>query len=139
VTESVEPATKAAVALWSEDIVTVQPPAPVQAPLQPLKSALVPGVAVSVTRVPDANAVEQVPDEHDRPAGELVTLPGPVTATESVCVAPKVALTEVLVVTDASVQVLPVPASGCVQGPFHPVKTELAPGFAMRVTWVPVA
>src|SRR4051812_11802449 len=55
---------------WS--IVTVQPPVPVHAPLQPPKSEPVAGVGVSVTRVPSSNEALQVAP-HVIPAGALAT------------------------------------------------------------------
>src|SRR3954471_23907386 len=59
---------------WS--IVTVQPPVPVQAPLQPLKSEPAAGVGVRVTLAPSPNEALQVAPQLI-PAGELETVPDP--------------------------------------------------------------
>ena len=76
---------KVAVTLWSEFIVTLQVPVPLQAPPQPWKIEPFAGLAVSVTWVPVLKLAVQV-DGHLIPAGELVTLPLPVTPTERVWV-----------------------------------------------------
>jgi len=53
-------------------------PGPVQAPDQPAKAWLAPGVAVRVTLVPEAyDSVQSAPQL--MPAGELVIVPEPVT------------------------------------------------------------
>ena len=55
---------------------TTQAPVPVQAPDQPAKFQLAPGVAVRVTLVPEVYAsVQSAPQL--MPAGELVTVPVP--------------------------------------------------------------
>ena len=61
-------------------IVTVQPPAPLQAPLQPLKTQPLVAVAVSVTFAPLENPALHV-DGQLMPAGLLDTVPLPVTLT----------------------------------------------------------
>src|SRR5438477_472984 len=58
-------------------VVTLQAPAPVQAPVQPVKCEPVAGVGVSVTCVPQSNGWLQEPVEQVRPAGFAVTLPWP--------------------------------------------------------------
>ena len=72
---------KVAVALAAALTVTWQVLVPEQAPLQPLKTELVPGVAVSVTAVPWLYEAEQVPDEQLMPPGVEVTAPWPAPAT----------------------------------------------------------
>jgi len=123
-----------AVTLWAALIVTVQVPVPVQPPLQPVNVEPVAGVAVSVTAVPLANAVEQVAP-HEMPVGELVTVPLPVpafvTARVNGCSA-NVAVTEVAAVI--VVVHVPVP----VQAPLQPVKVEPAAGVAVNVTADPL-
>ena len=61
---------------------TVQLPLPPHAPLQPEKVAPEPGVWLSVTAVPEGKFALQVPEEQLMPAGLLVTVPLPVTATD---------------------------------------------------------
>jgi hypothetical protein len=56
--------------------------APLHAPVQPLKSAPADGVAVSVTEA--WNFPAQLPGQ-SIPEGVLVTLPGPLTMTETEC------------------------------------------------------
>jgi hypothetical protein len=63
--------------------VTLQGPVLVQLPLQPLNVLPEVGVAVSATVVPFANDAEHVAPQLI-PAGELVTVPGPVTDTPTV-------------------------------------------------------
>src|SRR5258708_2207560 len=72
-----------AVTLCAVFMVTTQLPAPLQAPPQPPKSQLLAGVAVSVTCVPGAKLALHV-DPQLIPAGELVTVPLPVTLTDNV-------------------------------------------------------
>jgi hypothetical protein len=74
---------KLAPTLSAAFIVTVQPPTPLHAPLQLPKISPEPGVAVSVTWVPLLKVVLHV-DGQLIPAGELVTVPLPVTLTVSV-------------------------------------------------------
>jgi hypothetical protein len=71
------------VALTVAAAVTVQAPVPEQPPLQPLKVLPEVGVAVSATEVPFANDAEHVAPQLI-PAGELVTVPGPLTDTPTV-------------------------------------------------------
>ena len=59
------------------DIVTLQAPAPLQAPPHPPKRDVPSGVAVSATTVPTSKLAEQVPLEQLIPAGALVTVPPP--------------------------------------------------------------
>jgi len=55
----------------------------VQAPDQPAKVWLAPGVAVRVTLVPEVYAALQIPDVQLMPAGELVTVPVPITEVDN--------------------------------------------------------
>ncbi len=70
-------------------IVTVQEPAPLQAPLQPLNTQLLPpeGVAVKVTCGPPAKVWLHVEGQL-MPAGLLVTVPLPVTLTVRLALPP---------------------------------------------------
>jgi hypothetical protein len=63
--------------------VTEHVPEPVQAPLQPVKVEPAAGAAVKVTAVPIVKDVEQVVPQ-EIPAGELVTVPVPVPALDTV-------------------------------------------------------
>jgi hypothetical protein len=66
-----------AVTLRAADILTVQVPVPVHAPLQPVKVEPVPAAAVRVTEVPDAYEALQVLPQLI-PVGFDVTVPDPV-------------------------------------------------------------
>jgi hypothetical protein len=69
--------------LLSAVIATVQAPWPAQAPLHPAKTKPVAAVAESCNAVPESKAAEQVPGQ-EMPGGAVVTVPLPITATESV-------------------------------------------------------
>jgi hypothetical protein len=115
--------------------VTVQAPVPVQPPpLQPVKVEPAAGVAVNVTTVPDVKEVVQVAPQ-EMPAGELVTVPVPAPALETVSANDdwtKVAVT-VVAAFRVTAQV-PVPVQ---PPPLQPVKVEPAAGVAVKVTTVP--
>ena len=115
--------------------VTMHAPAPVHAPLQPVKVAPAAGVAVSVTAAPLLNDAEQVVPQLI-PAGALVTVPDPAPARLTVSAKDcrlKLAVTDVatLIVT---VQV-PVPEQ---PPPLQPVNVEPAAGVAVNVTTAPL-
>ncbi len=76
-------ATKVAVAVSAAVSVTVHAAVPEHAPLHPSNVKLVPGVAVSVTCVPEAKFAVQVPGQL-MPAGVLVTVPEPEPADVTV-------------------------------------------------------
>ena len=82
-----------AVTLCAIFIVTTQLPTPLQAPPQPLKPQPSAGVAVSVTCVAGAKFALHV-DGQLIPAGELVTVPLPVTLTANVNSCVKLAVTD---------------------------------------------
>jgi len=128
---------KVAVTVVAAKTVTVQAPVPEQPPpLQPLKVEPAAAVAVSVTAVPLGKLAEQVAPQLI-PAGELVTVPLPVPALETVRVkvcGVKVAVTVVAAET-VTVQA-PVPVQ---PAPLQPVKVELTFGAAVSVTTVPLA
>ncbi|TML06758.1 MAG: hypothetical protein E6G38_09775 [Actinobacteria bacterium] len=67
---------KLALTLFAEVIENVQVVVPLQAPLQPAKVELPPGVAVSVTLVPESKSAAQVVPQLIPPA-LLVTVPLP--------------------------------------------------------------
>ena len=67
------------------DMVTGQLPVPVHAPLQPPKVDVPDGVAVSVTEAPELKFATHVPPQL-MPDGELVTVPVPGPAFETVSV-----------------------------------------------------
>src|SRR2546421_426156 len=70
------------------DIVTLQAPVPLQAPLHPPKrdvpSGVASGLAVGATPVPASKLAGQVAAEQLTPAGELVMVPPPVPASVTV-------------------------------------------------------
>ena len=76
-------ATKVAVAVSAAVSVTVHAAVPEHAPLHPSNVKLVPGVAVSVTCVPEAKFAVQVPGQL-MPEGVLVTVPEPEPADVTV-------------------------------------------------------
>src|SRR5262245_41497415 len=126
---------KLAVTVVAAFIDTTQDPAPLQAPLQPVKTEPVAAVGLRVTLVLKLNEVEQV-EPQLMPVGVLVTVPVPVPDVFTVRAkdwTTKPALTVVsafIVMTQA-----PVPE----QPPLQPVKVEPVAGVAVNVTWVPVA
>lgn len=119
-----------AVAVAGAVRVRAQVPVPVQAPLQPLNTLVAPGIAVSVTWVPDRNVAVHVPVLQLIPAGELVTVPVAVPAkvTDKETTAVKAAETEVAAFM-VTTQVL-VPE----QAPLQPVKSAPVPAVAVSVT-----
>jgi hypothetical protein len=78
---------KVAVTVLAAFSVTVHAPAPAQAPLQPVKIAPAPGVAVRATAVPLLNDAEQVVPQL-MPAGALVMVPDPAPARLTVSAKP---------------------------------------------------
>jgi len=74
---------KVAVTLFAAVMLTLHAPVPEQAPLQPVNTSPLPGVAVRLTTVPYENEAEQALG-HAIPPGELVTVPLPLTVTVSV-------------------------------------------------------
>src|SRR5436190_736268 len=127
---------KVAVTVVAAESVTVQAPVPEQPPpVQPVKVEPAAAVAVSVTAVPLAKLAEQVAPQLI-PAGELVTVPLPVPALETVRVkvcGVKVAVT-VVAAEHLTVQA-PVPEQ---PPPLQPLKVEPAAGTAVSVTAVPL-
>ena len=71
---------KVAVTDCADDIVKVHVLVPEQAPLQPVKVDPALGVAVSVTEVPEVNALLVQLAEQLKPEGDDETLPDPVPA-----------------------------------------------------------
>src|SRR5207247_4051350 len=128
---------KVAVTVVAAKTVTVQAPVPEQPPpLQPLKVEPAAAVAVSVTAVPLGKLAEQVAPQLI-PAGELVTVPLPVPALETVRVKVCGVKVAVTVVAAESVTVqAPVPEQPL---PLQPPKVEPAAGAAVSVTAVPLA
>src|SRR5262245_57103808 len=129
--------TKVAVTVAAALSVRVQVLVPVQPlPLQPLNVEPVCGDAVRVTTVPCVNEIVHVVPQLI-PAGELVTVPTPAPAFDTVSardVCTKVAVTVVAAFT-VTAQV-PVPAQ---PPPLQPVKVDPAAAAAVRVTTVPFA
>src|SRR5262247_4237572 len=116
-------------------IVTVQPPAPKQPPLHPVKPESASGVTVKVTTVPLANAALQL-EPQEIPAGVLVMVPVPVPDLLTVSVKLCDAKAAVTVVAALSVTVqVPVPEQ---PPPLQPVKVEPAAGVAVKVTAAPL-
>jgi hypothetical protein len=120
-----------AVALRAWVMTTVQEPMPVQAPLQPVKTSVPVGVAVSVTEVASLNvAVHVAPQVIPLGLDETDPAPVPEVATVRVQTGMNVAVTDRACVIE-TVQV-PVP----VQAPLQPVKTSVPVGVAVSVTEV---
>src|SRR5439155_1633300 len=106
---------KVAVTAVAADTVTVQGPVPAQPPpLQPAKTELALGVAVSTTTAPLAKLAVQLAPQLMSP-GMLVTVPFPLGLTVSVKVGAKVAVT--VVPADIVTAQGPVPVNA---RPFHP-------------------
>ena len=124
-----------AVTLRAWLIVTTQLPAPVQAPLQPVKIAPLAAVATSVTLVPLATLALQFAPQSMVPAGFEATEPVPdpalLTVSGKVGGGSKVAVT---VLAWLMVNVQPAVPE---QAPLHPAKMELPAGVAASVTEVP--
>lgn len=116
--------------------VTWQVPVPLQAPLQPANVEFVPGVAVSVTLVPEAKfALQTVPQLI--PEGLLVTVPVPLPANETISDFSGVDFGANVAVTDTFAVNITVQVLVPLQAPPHPTKVEFAEGFAVSVTFVP--
>lgn len=116
-------------------IVSWHVPVPPQAPLQPANVEPDPGVGVSVTTVPLLKFAVHVLGQ-EIPLGELVTVPVPVPAVETV--SGKVEILNVAVTDSADVIVttqLPVP----LQAPLQPANTDPLVGTSVSVTTVPLA
>ena len=129
-------ATKLALTDCAALIVTVQLPVPLQAPPQADRLEPRPGVAVSVTIVPEAKFALQLLPEQLIPAGLLVTVPLPVALTDSAKLGvANVALTDcaLFIVTEQP----PVP----LHAPPQPESDWPDPGtaVAVSVTMVPTA
>jgi len=80
---SVNCRTNVAVADCADDTETTHAAVPEQAPLHPLKRDVASGLAVNVTCAPESNFAEQVPGQ-EMPDGELVTVPPPLPAVDTV-------------------------------------------------------
>src|SRR5438067_2500753 len=96
-TASVKVGAKVAVTVVAAETVTVQRPVPVQPPpLQPMKTELAPGVAVSTTTVPLAKlAVQAAPQLMSPGVPVTVPVPAPLRVTVNKKVGVKVAVTVV--------------------------------------------
>ena len=116
--------------LFAALMVTTQLPVPLQAPPQPVKFQPLAGASLSVTCAPLAKFALQV-EPQLMPDGELVTVPLPVSLTESVNSCVNVAVTDsaAFIVTTQ----LPVP----LHAPPQPVKVPPLAGVAVRVTCDP--
>ncbi len=124
---------KVAVTVRAALIVTVQPPLPVQAPLQLVKVEPAAGAAVRVTMVLLLNEKAQVAPQL-MPAGVLVTVPVP--APVLFTVRTKVGTVKLAVTVLAAFIVttqVPVPLQ---LPPVQPIKVEPVAADAVRVTWV---
>jgi hypothetical protein len=120
------------VTLCAAFIVTRQLPKPLQAPLQPAKPQPSAGVAVSVTCVAGAKFALHV-DGQLIPAGELVTVPLPVTLTDNATFCTNVA------VTDAAAFIVTEHPALPLQAPPQVLKVQPLAGVAVKVTGVPLA
>src|SRR5437773_9777938 len=102
-------------------MVTVQSPAPLQAPVQPLKVCPLSGFAVSVTCVPSAKKLAQVAVGQLIPTGDDVTVPCPVIETVSLWLLAgvvKAAVTLWFAASASAQEAVPV------QSPLQPEKVE---------------
>src|SRR3954452_21310792 len=115
---------------WS--IVTVQPPVPVHAPLQPLKSEPVTGVGVRVTLAASSNEALQVAP-HVNAAGELDTDPDPLPLFETV----RAQIFTNVAVTDLFASIVSVQPPVPLHPPLHPANLDPAAGVAVSVTLAP--
>src|SRR5712691_5128143 len=120
-----------AVTLASAFSVTLQAPAPEQAPPHAERIEPLPGVAVSTTGAPEAKSALQVPDEQLNPPGLLETLPPPVTVTLRVRPCTKAAE------TDWSEFMLTLHEPLPLHAPPQPVKIQPALGTGVSETSVP--
>jgi hypothetical protein len=124
---------KVAVTDFAAVIEKAQLPVPVQAPLQPVKVAPRPGVAVSVTDDPLVYVcVQATPQE--MPAGALVTVPLPVPASVTV----KAGGVEKAAVTDFAAVIVTLQAPLPVQAPLQDVKAPPFAGVVVKATSVPL-
>jgi hypothetical protein len=121
---------KVAVTLAAAFMVTTQLPPPLQAPPQLVNFQPRAGAGVSVTKVPLTKLALQVAPQL-MPAGELVTVPSPLSLTLSVKSCLNVAVTDCaeFIVTKQ----VPLP----VQAPLQLLKTQPAAAAGVKVTWVP--
>src|SRR5439155_981985 len=128
---------KVAVTPWAAVTVTVQVPAPVQAPpLQPVKVEPAAGVAVKLTAVPLVKEAAHVAPQA-MPAGALVTVPLPVPDLVTVSVKQ---LCMKVAVTGAAAFIVTVQGPVPVQPPpLQPVNVDPAAGVAVSVTAAPLA
>jgi 3D (Asp-Asp-Asp) domain-containing protein len=128
---------KVAVTFLAASIVTLQDPAPVQAPLQPVNVDPVAGVAVSKTAVGESKLCTQV-DPQLIPVGDDVTVPDPVPDGVTVRAnllggwAAKMAITLVTAPTLMTHGAVPVHPA-----PDQPEKSQPVAGVAVSVTDVP--
>lgn len=122
---------KLAVTVFASSIVTVQEPAPAQAPLQPVKDEVAFGVAVSVTVEPTVNGALQLPPQ-SIPVGLLVTEPPPLPLFDTV----STGIMNVAV-TYFGASVVTVQEDIPVQSPLQPVKAEPEAGAEFSVTETP--
>jgi hypothetical protein len=135
VTVSTRGPSNVAVTFRACDIVTVQVPRPLQAPLQPAKTDPAPAAADRLTDVPDAKVAVQTV-LHVIPAGALVTVPvpPPETVTASPTVVSEVNVAVMVVALVGATVHVPVPEQA---PPDQPAKTEPADGVAVRTTELP--
>jgi hypothetical protein len=124
---------KVAVTDVSPLTVTVQVPVPRQAS-QPAKFEPDAGVAVSVTEVPAAYAAEQAVPQLI-PDGELVTVPDPEPAVDTVSVWVRAKFAVTVVLAFSVTWHVPVPEQ---PPPDQPAKAEPVAGAAVSVTTVPL-
>ena len=125
------------------EIVVTHVPVPEHPPLQPVKTAPVGAVAVSVTEVPESKDAEHVGPQL-MPAGEEVTVPGAVPAfviERAYEGGLNVALTCIAAVALAVNVQGPVPEQplGVVPRSDQPAKVEPALGVAVSVIWAPTS
>jgi hypothetical protein len=131
-------AAKVATAVVAALALKLQPPVPVQGPLQPVNVEPLAGVAVRLTAVPEATltvwvVVHVLP--HASPVTLLVTLPDPVPCLDTDTLTEAFGLDkENWALTDRACVMLTEQVPDPLQAPLQPVKTEPLTGVAARVT-----
>lgn len=114
-------------------MVKEQAPVPVQVPPpHPVKTKPAEGVAVNVTVALELKFALQVAAVQLMPAGLLVTVPDPATVT----LTPNAVVSK-LAFTSCTAFIVTVQEPVPEQAPLQPVKVELGPGVALKVTEVP--
>jgi LEA14-like dessication related protein len=122
---------------FAASIMTLQPPVPLQAPLQPANVEPESGVAVKLTTVPLAKFAEHVVPQ-EIPGGELATVPVPVPLFATVRVK-GAELAVKFALTDFAASMVTLHAPVPLQAPLQPANVEPESGVAVKLTTVLLA